>query len=77
MLSSFVLAETLIRTLAPPPGSRHVRPPIAASTVNPLESADPKNASVTPLQSADPKTKHLKGDLCLDKVKGVSHDETP
>src|SRR5450755_2569283 len=60
MLSSGVLAETLIRTLAPPPDSSYVRPSSAASTVTPLESADPKNVPVTLLQSADPKTKHLK-----------------
>src|SRR5271154_2722128 len=60
MLSCFVLSETLIRTLAPPPGSPNARLPNAASTLNPLESALPKNSPITPLQSADPKTKDLK-----------------
>src|SRR5450432_4269763 len=60
MVSSFVLFQIVIRTLGTRLDSSDVPPPDALPTVNPLESADPKNAPVTPLQSADPKTKHLK-----------------
>jgi hypothetical protein len=60
MLSSPVLSETLIRTLATPPAFSHIRPPNAATALNPLESALTKNAPVTRLESADPKTKDLK-----------------
>jgi hypothetical protein len=58
------------------PSRSHLSSPFSLdfqlSTVNffltPLQSALTRNAPVTPLQSADPKTRHLKGDLCLDKV---------
>src|SRR5271155_613533 len=60
MLPSFVLSQPLIRTLHARASACYVRPLTAISTVNPLESALPKNARVTPLQSAVPKSLGLK-----------------
>jgi hypothetical protein len=60
MLSSFVLSVIVIRTLGTPLGVSDFPPPNATPTVNPVESALPKNAPVTRSESADPKTRGLK-----------------
>jgi hypothetical protein len=52
-----VLAQLLIRMLF---DASDFPTANALSTVNPVESADPKNAPVTPLESADPKSLDLK-----------------
>src|SRR5271163_1605204 len=60
MLSSFVLSQILIRTLGTRFSDSGIALPGATQTVNPVESALPKNPPITPLQSSDPKTLDLK-----------------
>src|SRR5258708_1108884 len=60
MLSSFVLPQIVIRTLATRLRIFKVPAPSASPALKPLESALPQNGRVTRLESADPKTLDLK-----------------
>jgi len=74
MLYSRVLLESLIRTL---PGHRRLstaNSPRPSQTVNPLESALPKNRRVTPLESALPNSLDLKSFRIRTYKKGGGSD---